>query len=255
MVESLRDYLDFAVETAYVAGRTTLGFYQTGVELDWKADHTPVTLADKRAEELIRGRIERRYPSHDIVGEEFGAKENAGATHRWWIDPIDGTRTFMRGVPLFGVLLGLEIQGKVEAGVAYFPALDEMIAAATGEGCWWNGRRAWVSPVSNLAEAVVTFTDVANFDRFSRSDEWLRIMQSTYFQAGWGDAYGYLLVATGRADLMLDPIMKPWDAAPFPPILSEAGGYFGDWSGSTTIYGNEGMATSQLLLPQVLATL
>jgi histidinol-phosphatase len=255
MAESLRDYLDFAVETAYVAGRTTLGYYQTGVQPDWKADHTPVTLADKQVEELIRGRIERRYPSHDIAGEEFGTTEKAGATHRWWIDPIDGTRTFMRGVPLFAVLLGLEIQGNVEVGAAYFPALDEMIAAATDEGCWWNGRRALVSQVSNLAEAVVAFTDIASFDRFNRSDEWRRVMGSTYFQAGWGDAYGYLLVATGRADLMLDPVMKPWDAAPFPPILSEAGGYFGDWSGNGGIYHNEGMATSQLLLPEVLALL
>jgi histidinol-phosphatase len=255
MGESLRDYLDFAVETAHQAGRITLGYYQTGQRADWKADQTPVTVADIKSEEHIRSRIEARYPGHDIVGEEFGAKESAGATHRWWIDPVDGTTSFVRGVPLYSVLLGLEIEGRVEVGVAYFPALDEMIAAATGKGCWWNGRRARVSDQSRLSGATVCFTEIAAFDHYGRAQEWRRVMQSTGLQMGWHDAFGYLLVATGRADWMLDPVMKPWDAVPWPPILSEAGGYFGDWSGHTTIYGNEGMATNGLLLPQALDVL
>jgi myo-inositol-1(or 4)-monophosphatase len=255
MGDSLRDYLDFAVETAYLAGRVTLGYYQTGLRVDRKADQTPVTVADVKSEEQIRSRIEKQYPGHAIVGEEFGAKGSAGATHRWWIDPIDGTTSFMRGVPLYSVLLGLEIEGRAEVGVAYFPALDEMIAAATGEGCWWNGRRARVSSVSRLADATVCFTEIASFERYGRSEDWGKVMRSTGLQMGWHDAFGYLLVATGRADWMLDPVMQPWDSAPFPPILSEAGGYFGDWSGNTTIYADEGMATTRLLLPSVLALL
>lgn len=253
MSESLRHYLDFAAETAYLAGRLTLGYFQTGVRPDTKADLSPVTVADRQAEELIRSRIERRYPAHAVVGEEFGTKETQDTSHRWFIDPIDGTKSFIRGVPLYAVLIGLEIEGSVEVGVAYFPALDEMIAAASREGCWWNGRRARVSDVPTLDQAVVAFTDVASFARCGRSEAWERIKRATYYRAGWGDAYGYFLVATGRAELMLDPIMNTWDCGPFPPIFREAGGYFGDWAGYPTIYGAEALATTQTLLPEVLA--
>jgi histidinol-phosphatase len=253
MSESWRKYLDFATETAYLAGRLTLGYFQTGVRPDLKADDTPVTIADRRAEEFVRHRIEKQYPRHAIVGEEYGTKEIGGASHRWFVDPIDGTKSFVRGVPLYAVLIGLEIEGSVKVGVAYFPALDEMIAAASGEGCWWNGRRAHVSDVPTLQQALVTFSDVASFARYGRSGAWERIKQTTYYRAGWGDAYGHLLIATGRAELMLDPIMNAWDCAPFPPILREAGGYFGDWQGNPTIHGNEALSTTQVLLPEVLA--
>ncbi len=252
MAESTRQYLDFAVETAYLAGRLTLGHFQTQIRPDLKEDQTPVTIADRQAEELIRGRIARQYPRHAILGEEYGVKEGEGSAYRWLIDPIDGTRSFVRGVPLYAVLLGLEIAGQVQVGVAYFPALDEMIAAATGEGCWWNGRRAHVSSVSSLAEAVVTFSDVANFARRGRAEAWKEIEQVANYRAGWGDAYGHCLVATGRAELMLDPVMDPWDCGPFPPILREAGGYFGDWQGNWTIDAGEAMSTTQVLLPEVL---
>lgn len=255
MPESLRTYLDFAIETAYLAGRFTLGYYQSDLQPEYKADNTPVTLADRRSEELIRSRIEKQFPRHGIIGEEFGEKVSEGARHRWIVDPIDGTKSFARGVPFYSVLLGLEIEGECRVGAAYFPALDEMIAAATGEGCWWNGRRAHVSTVSELSRANVAFADPRNFAKHNRWDHFERILAATYFHGGWGDAYGYLLVATGRAELMLDPVMNPWDASPFPPILAEAGGYYGDWKGNRTIYGNEGLGTTEKLLPSVLELL
>jgi len=127
-----------------------------------------------------------------------------------------------------------------------------MLAAASGEGCWWNGNRAYVSDVTSMDKAVVVFGDVATFSKYNRSQAWERIKQSSFFRAGWGDAYGHLLVATGRAELMLDPIMNVWDCAPFPPILKEAGGYFGDWQGNSTVHANEAMSTSNKLLPEVL---
>lgn len=256
MPESLRSYLDFAIETAYLAGRLTLGYYQTNLQPDYKADDSPVTLADKKAEELIRQRINAAYPTHEILGEEYGQGEGFHhASHRWVIDPIDGTKSFTRGVPLYSVLIGLEIEGSVEVGVAHFPALDEMVAAATGEGCWWNGRRSRVSDVSDLSRAYFAFSDPRSFDQHNRREEWERIKNATYFRGGWGDAYGYALIATGRAELMLDPVMDAWDCGPFPPILSEAGGYFGDWKGNRTIWGNEALGTTNLLLPQVLELL
>ena len=250
---ALSQYFDFMKETAYLAGKLTLGYFQTGIGIEYKQDETPVTIADRRAEELIRDRIEKKYPHHAIVGEEFGIKEGQGSSHRWFIDPIDGTKSFICGVPLYSVLIGLEIDGVIEAGVAYFPALDEMIAAATEVGCWWNNRRAHVSNVGKLEDAVVIFTSLASFRKYKRAEAWQRIQKACRFSRGYGDAYGYFMVATGRAELMLDPIMSVWDTAPFPVILKEAGGYFGDWQGNETIYGKEGMATSKALLPEVLA--
>jgi myo-inositol-1(or 4)-monophosphatase len=249
----LETYLDFAVETASLAGKLTLAYYQTGIRPDIKADESPVTIADRKAEALIRARIEEEFPGHAIVGEEYGATGNEGASHRWIIDPIDGTKSFVQGVPLYAVLIGLEIEGKVEVGVAYLPASNEMIAAATGKGCWWNGRRVQVSPIDSLDQAVIVFGDVANFDRYGRGEAWKRLKDATYLRAGWGDAYGHVLVATGRAHVMLDPVMSEWDCGPFPPILQEAGGYFGDWQGHTTIYGGEALSTTKNLLPEVLA--
>jgi myo-inositol-1(or 4)-monophosphatase len=251
-MESLRSYLDFATEMAWLAGRLTLGYFQTGLRPDMKADDTPVTAADRAAEQLIRQMIEDRFPDHAILGEEYGDSGATAASHRWIIDPIDGTRAFARGVPMYAVLIGLEIEGRAEVGAACFPALGEIIVAAKGEGCWWNGRRAQVSAAATLKEGLLVHADAASFARLGRGDAWARLQAAAGFRAGWSDAYGYLLVATGRAELMLDPIMNVWDCAPFLPILQEAGGYFGDWQGNPTIHGGESLATTAALLPEVL---
>lgn len=251
MTNTYRSYLDFAIEMAWQAGQLTLGSFQTGIQPDFKADDSPVTVADRESEKLIRSRIEKRYPQHAIIGEEFGDKDS-GHSHRWIIDPIDGTRSFVRGVPMYAVLIGLEIDGVCRVGVAHFPALNEMIAAASGEGCWWNGRRAHVSTVKDLKGALVLHYDTAVFDQYGRGQVFERFKEQAGSRAGWTDAYAYLLVATGRAEVTLDPIMNAWDCAPFPPILQEAGGYFGNWKGEVDIYSNEGLGTTQALLPQVL---
>ncbi|MFL6031323.1 MAG: inositol monophosphatase family protein [Rubrobacteraceae bacterium] len=249
----LRDYLDFAARTAYEAGRLTLGYFRTNeLRTELKPDDTPVTVADREAERLIRARIGARCPGHAIVGEEYGAEEGVGSSHRWIVDPIDGTKSFVRGVPLYGVLIGLEIEGTCEVGAAYFPALDEMVCAAAGEGCYCNGRRTRVSNAQTLAGSLLSFTDASSFEEHGREEAFRRLSRTASGSRGWSDAYGHALVATGRADLMLDPVMNPWDCAPFPPILREAGGYFGDWSGTETIYAGEGLSTTRTLLPEVL---
>ncbi len=252
MTETLSNYLKFAIETAWQAGKLTLGYFQTGLQPEFKSDASPVTVADREAEQLIRRRIERQFPHHQIIGEEFGGPASEQSSHRWLVDPIDGTRSFARGVPLYAILIGLEIEGKCQVGVANFPALGEMIAAATGQGCWWNGRPARVSQVKQLKDGLVTHYDAAAYAQHGRAEAWERIKQVAGYRAGWCDAYGYLLVATGRSDLMLDPVMDVWDCGAWPPILEEAGGYFGDWQGNPTIYGREAMATTQTLLPEVL---
>ena len=255
MSQPLEPYLDFARQIVQEAGALTLKYFQTDVQTDWKADNSPVTIADREAEALLRRRIEKKYPGHEIVGEEYGLKESAGATHRWFIDPIDGTKSFVRGIPFYGVLLGLEVEGEVVAGVAHFPALNETVSAADGLGCWWNERRCAVSDRSTVSESLVVHIDTASFARHGRAAGWDRLQKGSYYNAGWCDAYGYLLVATGRAEVMLDPIMNVWDCAPFPPIFREAGGYFGSWDGTETIYAAEALATNRLLLPEVLSLL
>lgn len=252
MSQQLRTYFDFITETAFLAGRLTLGYFQSGVRPEAKADASPVTVADRQAEALIRERIEQYFPGHAIIGEEQGVKEAAGAKERWIIDPIDGTKSFVRGVPLYGVLIGLEIAGRVEVGAAYFPALDEMVAAASGLGCWWNGRPARVAEMSELKQAVLSYTDAGSFHKNGRGAAYERLSGAVYFRPGWGDAYGYTCVATGRAEIMLDPVMNVWDCGPFPAIFREAGGYFGDWRGNETIYAGEALATNLALLPKVL---
>ena len=250
---NLRGYLDFATQTAYEAGRMTLGYFRTdALQTEFKTDETPVTVADREAEKLMRARIVARYPGHAVVGEEFGVETGEESSHRWILDPIDGTKAFVRGVPLYGVLIGLEIEGRCEVGAAYFPALDEMVYAATGEGCFCDGRRCGVASTGNLEGAILAFTDAASFEEHGREDAFRRLRAAAGGSRGWSDAYGHALVATGRTELMLDPVMNLWDCAPFPPILREAGGYFGDWSGNETIYAGEALSTTMNLLPDVL---
>jgi histidinol phosphatase-like enzyme (inositol monophosphatase family) len=249
----LREVLEFAIAAAWRAGRQTLTHYQTGVAVQRKIDRSLVTIADRNAEQLLRELIAARFPEHAIVGEEF-APSDRQSSHRWVIDPIDGTNTFVRGVPFYGVLVALEIDGTPVVGVTYFPALDEMVAAAQGLGCYWNGRRARVSEVTSLAEACIAYTDSHGL-RERLGEQWDALQHATALQRGWGDCYGHCLVATGRADIMLDPRMNPWDCAALIPILQEAGGRFTDWKGRAIIDGGDAVSTNGLLHDDVLARL
>jgi histidinol-phosphatase len=246
---SLAELLSVAAEAAYLGGRRTLAYFNTGVAVEVKADDTPVTCADRESEQIIRERITRSFPDHTILGEE-GALKEGDPEYRWIIDPIDGTKTFIRGVPLYGVLIGVEVKGRPAVGAVYMPALDEMVTAATGLGCYWNGRPARVSGVSRLDEAAVMVTDVTS--ALVRSPAYGRLAAATKLQRTWGDCYGYLLVATGRADVMVDTAVNAWDCAPMLPILEEAGGQFTTWDGEPTIWGRDGIGTNAALHRQVL---
>jgi histidinol phosphatase-like enzyme (inositol monophosphatase family) len=246
---SLQDLLSVAMDAAYLAGRRTLAYFNTPVPVETKADHTPVTRADRESEQLIRDCIARHYPRHSIIGEEQGATEG-NEPCRWIIDPIDGTKTFIHGVPLYGVLIGVEVRGNPSVGVIYLPALDEMVAAATGLGCRWNGRPARVSNVAKLEDAAVMCSSITS--SIARSDAFEKLAARSKLHRTWGDCYGYVLIATGRADVMLDPAMKPWDCAPMLPILQEAGGHFTTWAGEPTIWGPDAVATNAHLHAPVM---
>jgi len=249
---ALADLAAVAVEAAYLAGRRTLAYFNAGVAVETKADQTPVTCADREAEQVIRQRIMRVYPDHAILGEEQGST-GGGGDYRWIIDPIDGTKAFIHGVPLYGVLIGVEVRGAAAVGVIYMPALDELVWAADGLGCWWNGRRARVSEVAKLEEATLLTSSVTSCQ--ARSDAFDQLAGKVKLTRTWGDCYGYLLVATGRAEIMIDPQLNPWDVAPMPPILREAGGGFTDWSGGDSIHAGDGAATNGKLLEAVRGVL
>lgn len=250
----LRDILDFAVEAAQLAGAFTLGYFNVGTPHELKADNTPVTVADRGAEELLRKRIEAAYPAHGILGEEFGEKAGREPA-RWILDPIDGTFSFISGVPLYSVLIGFEWQGEMLAGVIHLPALRETVYAARGLGCWWNGRRTRVSNVSDLAQARMSTTSVKLFEQQGRLKAYNRLRSACQADRGWADAYGYACLATGRVDIALDPIMSIWDNAALLPVVTEAGGIFTDWSGNPTHTAPEALATNGRLHESVLATM
>lgn len=242
--------IEFALDAAWQAGRITLGYFQTQVATQRKPDNTPVTLADRQAEQKLRALIADAWPAHAILGEEYG-RSNPGARFTWILDPIDGTKSFVRGVPLYATLLALTDNEQPLLGVIHLPALGETVWAVRGEGCYCNGRRARVSTIDNLADAVLLVSGLNYFGL--KEAAWQRLVQATYFQRTWGDAYGYYLVATGRAEIMLDPAMALWDSAPLQVIMEEAGGTFTDWQGNPTIYGGESIGTNGVLLEQVLA--
>ena len=238
--------LEAAQELARRTGGIALRHFRSALSIEAKADGSPVTIADRAAEQAAREWIAQRFTDDGIVGEEFGT-HLPGAKRRWLIDPIDGTKTFIRGVPLWGSLIAICEANTVLAGAAFFPALDEMLVGATGLGCWWNGTRTRVSTTSALADAVVLTTD----ERFSRTPErregWRRLADAAAVSRSWGDCYGYLLVATGRADVMIDGIVGPWDSAPLYPAITEAGGVFTDWDGRDTAFGTSIVATNAAL--------
>lgn len=247
------EFLEFAVESAWVAGRSTLAHFRTELAVERKADQSPVTIADRAAETILRDRIASRFPDHAILGEEYGP---AGShdRYRWVIDPIDGTQSFIRGVPFYGVLVGLEVDGVPAVGVCHFPALGETFAASTGGGCWLNGRRTRVSAVDRLADAAVGYSDTRLLSR-RMGEGWPRLQRATWVQRGWGDCYGHCLVASGRLDVMLDPAMNPWDCCALVPILTEAGGRFTDWTGASRIDGGDAFSTNGRLHDEVASWL
>jgi histidinol phosphatase-like enzyme (inositol monophosphatase family) len=200
----------------------------------------------------MRTLIEASYPDHSILGEEEG-ETRPGATYKWILDPIDGTRSFVRGVPLYAVLVGLERDGEMIVGVINCPAVGDFLVAAQGQGCQWNGRRAQVSSVASLDESLVLTTDVGAMAKYGRQGAYQRLSEVSAMQRTWSDAYGYVLVATGRAEVMLDPQMSVWDCGALLPVLQEAGGSFTDWQGTSTIYGSEAIATNGRLLDEVLS--
>lgn len=238
--------LDAVQEVARIAGDQAMRWFRSPLSVEAKRDGSPVTIADRTAEQAARDWIMRRFPSDGILGEEFG-EQRRDASRRWILDPIDGTKTFVRGVPLWGTLVAVCEGASVVAGASYFPAVGEMLAAAIGEGCWWNGARTRVSDVADLAAATVLTTDERFPQQPLRRERWRVLADRAAVSRSWGDCYGYLLVATGRAEVMVDPVLNPWDTAALMPAITEAGGVFTDWTGAATPFGGNAIASNAAL--------
>src|SRR6266487_2374755 len=250
----LKRLLDFAVQLAREAGAITYRHFKGSFVAERKTDNSFVTIADREAERNLRASIERAFPDDGILGEE--EEEKVGTSHRRWIvDPVDGTYSFVHGVPLYAVLIGLEIDGESVLGAVNLPALNELVYAARGLGCFWNGETARVSATKALSKALLLATDFGTSEQygFGRAAETLQ--RQVNARRTWGDAYGHVLVATGRADIMLDPVMNVWDCAALLPILEEAGGTFTDWKGQKTIRGGNAISTNRALFEDVMETI
>jgi histidinol-phosphatase len=265
--------LEAATEAARAGGRATLRWFQAGPDVETKADGSPVTAADRESERVMRDALRRRFPDDAIMGEEAG-EESGSSGRRWVLDPIDGTRSFINGVPLYGVMVGLEADGEAVVGVLHFPALDETVAAATGLGCRWNGRPCRVREARRLEDALVLTSGDGRLARPGHPEAGLsaqappddgglarrvaaveRIAARVGTFRTWGDCYGYALVATGRADAMLDPVLSLWDTVAARPVIEEAGGVFTDWNGRPSHASGHAVATTEALSDAIRAEL
>lgn len=235
--------LEAVAEVASLAARTAMQWYRQGFDVEIKGDGSPVTIADREAERVAREWLTARFPLDGLHGEEFGI-ERPDAPRRWLLDPIDGTKAFVRGVPLWGTLVACCEGETVLAGAACFPVVNELVAAAKGEGCWWNGVRAQVSSVGALSQSTVLITDDRFVERPHRGAQWRSLASQAGVARTWGDCFGYLLVATGRAEVMVDDVVNPWDTAAIYPIITEAGGRFTAWDGTDTAFGSSAIATN-----------
>lgn len=248
---NLSGLMDFAVDIAQVAGEITLKYFQQTPETHTKADGSFVTIADREAEAYLRREIARRFPEDAILGEEEGETKGS-SDRRWIIDPIDGTFAFVHGVPFYGVLIGLEHKGEPVLGVVNIPALREIVYGAKDLGCFYNGRETIVSSTERVEDALLLCTDFRACSRFGFGPAASELQARAKTSRTWGDCYGYVLLATGRADIMLDPVMNLWDCAALLPIMEAAGGTFTDWRGVRTIEGGNCIATNGKLFAEVM---
>jgi histidinol phosphatase-like enzyme (inositol monophosphatase family) len=231
MQSHFAEFRQFAAEVALAGGFVVQRYFRNLKTIERKEDASPVTLADREAEEQMRGRITARYPHHGIIGEEFG-EDNATAEFVWVLDPIDGTKSFISGAISFGVLVALLFRGNPIIGVFYQPILKDMLIGDNDETLH-NGKPVRLRQQQDLREATLLATDHRHFERYGKGHPFNRLVRSVRLYRNWGDCYGYFLLATGYADVMMDAEMNIWDIAPLVPIIHGAGGVITDYYGDS----------------------
>ena len=242
-----------AVEAARAAGTIALGYYRGGFEVTLKPDLTPVTQADREAEQVIVEVLRSAFPEVGVLGEEFGPQ--GARERRFIIDPIDGTKNFVRRIPVWATLIALEDDGEVVAGVIHNPVTGELYTARRGGGASLDGKPIRVSDVGDLAAAYLIHAGLRLVRQSPYWDGFVRLVDATDRQRGFGDYLGYGLVADGRAEIYAELDLKPWDLAPCKIIVEEAGGRFTDFDGCPTIYTGTALSTNGRLHDAALGLL
>jgi histidinol-phosphatase len=249
-----RNRYEVAVEAARRAGQHALRYFDGPFTVERKDDESPVTVADRESEQLLRTVLHDAFPADGFLGEEYGDTPGTSG-YRWVVDPIDGTRNFVRGIPIWATLVGLEYRDEPIAGVAEVPAMGQSFRALRGDGAYRGERRLRVSDQSDLAEALLFYSSLSWFLEAGCEAAFLELTRRTEKQRGFGDFYGYLLVAQGSGELMLEHGVHAWDVAALLPIVEEAGGRMTDWDGNRTIHRPDMLASNGVLHDQVLRIL
>ena len=247
------ELLAFARELADVSAAVIRPYFRTGYQVEIKADASPVTIADRRAEEVMRELIVQRYPDHGVLGEEFGSHQ-AEARYRWVLDPIDGTKAFVTGTYLFGTLIALVKDGRPVIGVINQPIIGDFLVG-TGDGAWLNGLPVSVSACARVEDAILLSTEHWNVFNHQNGPAYETLTRRAKRYNNWGDCHGYHLVATGGAHIMMDPIMNEWDLMALIPIVEGAGGRITDWQGNDPVGSLSSVATNGVLHDEVIRAL
>jgi histidinol-phosphatase len=241
-----RTRYDAALDAAHQAGQFALSYFDQGIAVEWKADHSPVTMADRGAEDLLRKTLLGHFPSDGFLGEERGDTPGSSG-YRWIIDPIDGTRSFVRGIPIWATMVGLEYRGDLIAGVVAIPAMKQVYHALRGLGAFRDDRKIHVSAVDSLANAHVYYSSISWFLKAGREQQFLNLVRQTERQRGFGDFYGFLMVAQGSGEIMVEHGVHAWDLGALVPIVEEAGGKLTAWDGKLDIEKPDVLASNGIL--------
>jgi myo-inositol-1(or 4)-monophosphatase len=252
MIE-LSEYKNFCKVLAEASANVIKKHFRTGVTVESKADNSPVTIADKKSEEVMRELITKKYPDDGIFGEEFG-ETNRDAEYTWILDPIDGTKSFICGALSFGTLIGLLHYGKPILGVYHHPILNDFLIGDNSE-TFINGNKTMVRNCDDLSKAILLTTDHLNIEKYQNIGKFNKLIKKVKLYRNWGDCYGYYLLATGNAEIMIDPIMSPWDLLPLIPIINGAGGIITDYQGNDPIKGKSAVASTPQIHSKVISIL
>ena len=244
------EFKDFTNHLANISGKIIRNYFRADINIDSKADDSPVTIADRKAEEVMREEIMKKYPEHGIIGEEFG-NYNESAEFKWTLDPIDGTKSFICGALSFGTLIALLKNGKPVLGAINQPVLNELLIGDNNTA-EINGIKTKLRECNNLSKSVLLTTDHLNIDRYQNRNNFEELIKKVKLYRNWGDCYGYYLVTTGFADIMIDPIMSVWDSLPLIPIIKGAGGIITDYQGNDPVGGSSIIAASAAIHNEVI---
>ncbi len=241
-----RNRYDAALAAAEQAGDFALQYFDQGIAIEWKPDDSPVTMADKGAEQLLRQALLGKFPHDGFLGEESGSTAGTSG-YRWIIDPIDGTRSFVRGIPIWGTMVGLEFKGALIAGVVRVPAMKQVFHALRGAGAFRDSRRIRVSDIKTLDKAHVYYSSISWFQRVGHEQQFLSLVRQTERQRGFGDFYGFMMIAQGSGEIMVEHGVHAWDLGALVPIIEEAGGRLTAWDGKLDIEKPDVLASNGVL--------